>query len=79
VERANPLPTAAIRFAWRAVVGLAAFVPATGTAYAENAAASESRSFLSAFESIQSSDLKKHAANLADDTFEGCRLRGGGQ
>jgi hypothetical protein len=50
---------------------LAAFVPATGTAYAENAAASESRSFLSAFESIQSSDLKKHAAYLADDTFEG--------
>src|SRR5262245_63079504 len=30
-----------------------------------------SHSFAAAFESIQSSDLKKHASYLADDTFEG--------
>jgi hypothetical protein len=63
--------TASVKLGGHVGVYLAALALATGATHADNAATSESRAFISAFESIQSSDLKKHAAYLADDTFEG--------
>jgi len=60
---------------WAAVAlavsaGLIGFAP---VAVAEDVAktTAEAHSFTAAFESIQASDLKRHAAYLADDTFEG--------
>jgi hypothetical protein len=72
VERSSLLLTAAIQVAWRIAAYLAAFALAARLAHAGDAAtAAANRSFASAFESIQAADLRKHAAYLADDTFEG--------
>src|SRR5947199_3127779 len=73
VKRSSPLATVAIQIAWRIAAYLAAFALAARLAHADHAATAtaESHSFAAAYESIQSGDLRKHAAYLADDTFEG--------
>ncbi len=72
VKRSSLLVAAAVQVAWRIAAYLAAFALAAQLAHAGYAdTAAENRSFAAAFESIQSGDLRKHAAYLADDTFEG--------